>query len=155
MSFLRSMPDASLIHVFRTYPELTKPLHEFAHRLLRGPSPFTEGERELLAAYVSRSITAPSAKPRTRRLRLCMDTAALYIRHRQGGAGARRFSRLSGTRTATVAGTAGCRCAGGAGDPQGGHGTGVGVKDRRVLTPSVSGRVVLPRGETMTKYGCD
>lgn len=40
--------------MFRAYPELARPLHEFAHRLLRGPSPFTEGEREVLAAYVSR-----------------------------------------------------------------------------------------------------
>ncbi|TAJ23668.1 MAG: peroxidase [Nitrospirae bacterium] len=54
MSFLRSMPQASLLDVFRAYPELARPLHEFAHRLLRGPSPFTEGEREVLAAYVSR-----------------------------------------------------------------------------------------------------
>ncbi|WP_447973830.1 carboxymuconolactone decarboxylase family protein [Nitrospira sp. Kam-Ns4a] len=54
MSFLRSMPDASLIDVFRAYPEFARPLHEFAQRLMRGPSPFSEGERELLAAYVSR-----------------------------------------------------------------------------------------------------
>ncbi len=54
MSFLRTMPDASLIDVFKAYPELARPLHQFAHQLLRGPSPFTEGERELLAAYVSR-----------------------------------------------------------------------------------------------------
>lgn len=53
MSFLKSIPDATLVDVFRKYPDLAKPLHEFAHRLLRGPSPFTEGERELLAAYVS------------------------------------------------------------------------------------------------------
>lgn len=53
MSFLRSMPRASLIDVFRMYPELARPLHELAQRLLRGPSPFTEGEREVLAAYVS------------------------------------------------------------------------------------------------------
>lgn len=53
MSFLRSMPNASLIHVFRAYPELARPLHVFAQQLMRGPSPFTEGEREVLAAYVS------------------------------------------------------------------------------------------------------
>jgi uncharacterized peroxidase-related enzyme len=54
MSFLPSMPNASLIHVFRAYPELARPLHVFAQQLMRGPSPFTEGEREVLAAYVSR-----------------------------------------------------------------------------------------------------
>lgn len=53
MTFLRSMPDAPLIDVFRAYPELAKPLHEFAQQLLRFPSPFTARERELLAAYVS------------------------------------------------------------------------------------------------------
>mgnify|MGYP003385390585 CR=1 FL=1 len=53
MSYLRSMPDASLIDVFRAHPELARPLHEFAQQLMRGPSPFTEGERELLAGYVS------------------------------------------------------------------------------------------------------
>ncbi len=54
MSFLRAMPNASLIHMFRAYPELARPLHEFAQQLMRGPSPFTEGEREVLASYVSR-----------------------------------------------------------------------------------------------------
>lgn len=53
MTFLRSLPGASLMDVFRAYPDLAKPLHEFAHRLMRGPSPFTEGERELIAAFVS------------------------------------------------------------------------------------------------------
>lgn len=54
MSFLCTMPNASLIDVFRAYPEFARPLHEFAQQLMRGSSPFTEGERELLAAYVSR-----------------------------------------------------------------------------------------------------
>lgn len=53
MSFLRSMPDASLIDVFRASPEFARPLHVFAQQLMRGPSPFTEQERELIAAYVS------------------------------------------------------------------------------------------------------
>lgn len=53
MSFLRSMPDASLIDVFRTSPEFARPLHVFAQQLMRGPSPFTEQEHELIAAYVS------------------------------------------------------------------------------------------------------
>lgn len=42
-----------MIDVFRAYPEFARPLHEFAQQLMRGPSPFTEGEREVLAAYVS------------------------------------------------------------------------------------------------------
>jgi len=53
MSFLPSMPDASLIDVFKAYPELARPVHGFAQELMRGPSPLSEGERELIAAYVS------------------------------------------------------------------------------------------------------
>ena len=53
MSFLHSIPNASLIDVFRAYPKFSRPLHEFAQQLMRGPSPFTEPERELIAAYVS------------------------------------------------------------------------------------------------------
>ncbi len=53
MSFIPSMPNTSLLDVFKVYPELAAPLHEFAEVLMRGPSPFSAGERELLAAYVS------------------------------------------------------------------------------------------------------
>ncbi|MGH7254762.1 MAG: carboxymuconolactone decarboxylase family protein, partial [Nitrospirales bacterium] len=53
MSFLRTNPNATLVDLFRVHPDFARPLHEFAHRLLRGPSPLSEGERELLAAYVS------------------------------------------------------------------------------------------------------
>lgn len=53
MSFLPSMPNATLLDVFKAYPQLARPLHEFAENLMRGPSPFSEGERELIAAYVS------------------------------------------------------------------------------------------------------
>ncbi len=53
MAYDRSMPTASLVDAFRAYPEFARPLHEFAQRLMRGPSPFTEQERELIAAYVS------------------------------------------------------------------------------------------------------
>ena len=53
MSFLPSIPNASLLDVFKAYPELATPLHEFAEALMRGPSPFSPGERELIAAYVS------------------------------------------------------------------------------------------------------
>jgi uncharacterized peroxidase-related enzyme len=37
----------------RYRPETAKPLLELAEALLRGPHPLTEGERELIAAYVS------------------------------------------------------------------------------------------------------
>jgi uncharacterized peroxidase-related enzyme len=44
---------ASLIDVFKAFPETSAPLIEFHEVLLRGASPFTEAERELIAAYVS------------------------------------------------------------------------------------------------------
>ena len=54
MPVLPSLPrGATLLDVFRAFPETSKPLIEFHEVLLRGPSPFTEGERELIAAYVS------------------------------------------------------------------------------------------------------
>lgn len=53
MSFLPSQPEASLIDVFGRWPELARPLHQFAETLMRGDSPFTPGERELIAAFVS------------------------------------------------------------------------------------------------------
>jgi uncharacterized peroxidase-related enzyme len=39
--------------VFKAFPETSRPLIEFHEVLLRGSSPFTEAERELIAAYVS------------------------------------------------------------------------------------------------------
>lgn len=53
MSYLPSLPEGSLLDAFRAYAELAAPIHEFAHALMRGPSPFSQGERELIAAYVS------------------------------------------------------------------------------------------------------
>ena len=54
MPYLRSLrAGASLIDVFKAFPETSTPLIEFHEVLLRGPSPFTAAERELIAAYVS------------------------------------------------------------------------------------------------------
>jgi uncharacterized peroxidase-related enzyme len=54
MSFLPSLrAGSSLLDVFRAFPETSKPLLEIHEVLLRGPSPFTAAERELIAAYVS------------------------------------------------------------------------------------------------------
>jgi uncharacterized peroxidase-related enzyme len=54
MSYLTSLPeDAALLQVFEAYPDTARvllPLHE---QVMRAPSPFTPGERELIAAYVS------------------------------------------------------------------------------------------------------
>ena len=54
MPFLSSLrKGASLLDLFKAYPETSEPLIQFHEVLMRGPSPFTEGERELIAAYVS------------------------------------------------------------------------------------------------------
>jgi uncharacterized peroxidase-related enzyme len=54
MPFLRSLPKgASLLNLFKMFPETSKPLIEFHEVLLRGPSPFSEAERELIASFVS------------------------------------------------------------------------------------------------------
>jgi uncharacterized peroxidase-related enzyme len=54
MVHLPSLPkNETLLDVFKTFPETNRPLLEFHEALLRGTSPFTEAERELIAAYVS------------------------------------------------------------------------------------------------------
>jgi uncharacterized peroxidase-related enzyme len=51
---LPSLPaDSKLVDVFRKYPDTSRPLLEYHEVVMRGPSPFTLGERELIAAYVS------------------------------------------------------------------------------------------------------
>jgi uncharacterized peroxidase-related enzyme len=42
-----------IVSLFHYRPETAKPLCDLADVLLRGPSPLTRGERELIAAYVS------------------------------------------------------------------------------------------------------
>ena len=54
MSFLRSLPaDAGLLRVFQAFPETARPLIDYHEALLRGESPFSVAQRELIAAYVS------------------------------------------------------------------------------------------------------
>jgi len=53
MAFLKTMPDADLKRAFRMQPDISVPMLEYHEALLRGPSPFTVGERELIAAYTS------------------------------------------------------------------------------------------------------
>src|SRR5260221_8032392 len=54
MSFLNTLPpNTNLLHVFKAFPHTSKPLLEFHEAVLRGPSPFSDAERELIAAYVS------------------------------------------------------------------------------------------------------
>jgi uncharacterized peroxidase-related enzyme len=54
MTYLPSLPDdAVLLDVFRAYPLTARQLLEYHQALLRGPSPLSVAERELIAAYVS------------------------------------------------------------------------------------------------------
>ena len=54
MTFLPSLQDdAKLLEVFRTYPDTAFPLLDYHEALMRGPSPLSIGDRELIAAYVS------------------------------------------------------------------------------------------------------
>ena len=54
MSYFKSLPDsARLLDVFKSYPRQCIPLIEYHQRLLREESPFSVGEREWMAAYVS------------------------------------------------------------------------------------------------------
>ncbi len=68
MSFLKSIPaDPGLLQIFQAFPESARPLLEYHQVLLRGESPFSAAERELIAAYVSGCIrssgeTAPAAR---------------------------------------------------------------------------------------------
>lgn len=54
MTFLRNLPDKTvLLDVFRKYPDATKPLIAYHEVVMRGGSPLSIAERELIAAYVS------------------------------------------------------------------------------------------------------
>lgn len=54
MPHLPSLPaDATLMQVFRAFPETSRPLIAYHEIVMNGPSPFTTGERELIAAFVS------------------------------------------------------------------------------------------------------
>ncbi len=54
MTFLASLPEnAKLLDVFRAYPDTASPLLDYHEALMRGPSPLSIAERELIAAYVS------------------------------------------------------------------------------------------------------
>ena len=53
MTYLRNLPDADLKELLKSEPDLGVPFAQYHEVLLRGPSPFSVGERELMAAYVS------------------------------------------------------------------------------------------------------
>lgn len=54
MAYLPSLDDdAVLLDVFKAFPDTSRPLLDYHQVLMRGPSPFSVAQRELIAAYVS------------------------------------------------------------------------------------------------------
>ena len=54
MPRLRSLPEQPVVrNLYRAHPATCKPLGELTEAAMRGPSPFTQAQRELIAAYVS------------------------------------------------------------------------------------------------------
>jgi alkylhydroperoxidase family enzyme len=54
MPRLRSLPEQAVMRdLYKSHPASCKPLGELTEVAMRGPSPFTQGQRELIAAYVS------------------------------------------------------------------------------------------------------
>ena len=53
MSFFKSHPEnAGPANVFTTYPEIYRLWSEMSQELMNGPSPFSSGEREMIASFV-------------------------------------------------------------------------------------------------------
>ncbi len=54
MPFFKSMPDdAGPANVFTRYPEIYRLWSQMSQALMNGPSPLTQGERELILAYAA------------------------------------------------------------------------------------------------------
>jgi uncharacterized peroxidase-related enzyme len=53
MTFFPSMPDADMKHTLAREPAIGIPFSQLNEAVMRGDAPFTAGERELIAAYVS------------------------------------------------------------------------------------------------------
>jgi uncharacterized peroxidase-related enzyme len=54
MAYLKGLPAAAvLLQVFKAFPSTSRPLLAYHEALLRGPSPLSVAERELIAGFVS------------------------------------------------------------------------------------------------------
>jgi len=54
MPLLRSLPEQPVMRdLYKSQPASCRQLGELTEVAMRGPSPFTQGQRELIAAYVS------------------------------------------------------------------------------------------------------
>jgi len=52
-------PVPQIMHLFAFKPDRTEHLAAFTHGVMRGPSPLTPGQRELIAAFTSRRNACP------------------------------------------------------------------------------------------------
>ena len=52
-------PVPQIMHLFAFKPDRTEHLAEFTHGVMRGPSPLSPGQRELIAAFTSRRNDCP------------------------------------------------------------------------------------------------
>ena len=60
MTYLKSLPDdAKVYHVFASRPALYEPFTEACEQIMRGPSPLSRGDRELIGAFVSALNNCP------------------------------------------------------------------------------------------------
>ena len=54
MAYLKSLPDdAKVYHAFASRPAIFEPFTEACEQIMRGPSPLSRGDRELLGTFVS------------------------------------------------------------------------------------------------------
>jgi uncharacterized peroxidase-related enzyme len=54
MTYLPSLPgEAGVLEAFRAYPEKGAPMLQYHQVLMRGPSPLSAAQREMIAAFVS------------------------------------------------------------------------------------------------------
>lgn len=53
------VPIPQIMHLFAYKPDRTEHLSRFTHGVMRGPSPLSPGQRELVAAFTSRKNECP------------------------------------------------------------------------------------------------
>ena len=53
------IPIPQILHLFAFKPERTEHLARFTQAVMRGPSPLSPGQRELIAAFTSRRNDCP------------------------------------------------------------------------------------------------
>ena len=60
MTHLKSLPDdAKVYHAFASRPAIFEPFTEACEQIMRGPSPLSRGDRELLGTFVSALNSCP------------------------------------------------------------------------------------------------